>query len=176
MAEQIALDWLRSKGAADAPAYQEAFSAFVNRQSRFAFRVAYSVLRNTADAEDVGQEAFLKMYRAGTWRRAEDERAFLARSVWRLAIDRAKAARRRLPETASTEQTNDDGLRSTLHRLIESLPDELRHPIVLSTVDEMTSAQIATVLNIPEGTVRSRQSRARAILKTKAEAAMKTRS
>ncbi len=177
MPEQIALDWLIWKGGADATAYQDAFTDFVRRHSRFAFRVAYSVLRNTADAEDVGQEAFLKLYRARTWQQANDERAFLARTVWRLAVDRARSVRRPLPETPTAEPTvKDDDLRAMLHRLIESLPDEFRHPIVLSTVDEMTSAEISKVLDIPEGTVRSRLSRAREILKAKANVAMRTKS
>jgi len=54
-----------------------------------------------------------------------------------------------------------------IHRLIDALPEELRQPLVLSTLEEMTSAQIATVLGIPEGTVRTRIQRARMLLKQK---------
>jgi RNA polymerase sigma-70 factor (ECF subfamily) len=54
-----------------------------------------------------------------------------------------------------------------VHRLIDTLPEELRQPLVLSTLEEMTSAQIGTALGIPEGTVRTRIQRARILLKQK---------
>ena len=54
-----------------------------------------------------------------------------------------------------------------IHRLIDALPEELRQPLVLSTLEEMTSAQIGVVLGIPEGTVRTRIQRARLLLKQK---------
>jgi RNA polymerase sigma-70 factor, ECF subfamily len=52
-------------------------------------------------------------------------------------------------------------------RLIDTLPEELRQPLALSTVEEMTSGQIAVVMEIPEATVRGRLMRARQILKEK---------
>ena len=65
----------------------EAFESLVHRQSRFVFQVAYAMLRNSHDAEDVVQETFLSLYRSGAWRQIKDERAFLARATWRQAID-----------------------------------------------------------------------------------------
>src|SRR3982750_1180116 len=67
---------------------EDGFAALVMRQSRFVFGVAYSILRNPHDAEDVVQEVFLKLYRGGAWRNIVDERAFLARAAWRMAVDR----------------------------------------------------------------------------------------
>ena len=64
------------------------FTGLVERHSRVMFRVAFSLLRNAQDAEDAVQEAFLKLYRGEAWRRMEDEKAFLARTVWRVAMDR----------------------------------------------------------------------------------------
>ena len=52
-------------------------------------------------------------------------------------------------------------------RLVDALPEELRQPLALSTVEEMTSQQIAAVMQIPESTVRGRLMRARQILKEK---------
>src|SRR3954466_7245093 len=72
----------------DASACDDRFTALVMRQSRFVFGVAYSILRNPHDAEDVVQEVFLKLYRGGAWRNIVDERAFLARAAWRMAVDR----------------------------------------------------------------------------------------
>src|SRR5438067_2722357 len=77
--------------------WQDSFSALVERQSGFVFRVAYSVLRNHHDSDDVVQETFLKLYRTRKWEGMENERAFLARAAWRIAVDR-------LPKTRMAEQ------------------------------------------------------------------------
>ena len=60
-----------------------AFAALVDRHSRFLYRVAYGLLRHAEDAEDAVQETFFKLYRNDAWQAMEDERAFLARAVWR---------------------------------------------------------------------------------------------
>ena len=152
----------------------ENFAALVARQSRFVFRVAYSVLRNAQDAEDVVQDTFFKLHRSGAWQQMQDERAFLARAAWRLAVDRIPKARLvHQPEPApqpesvpSHEQSIiDRDLQATVHRLIDALPEELRQPLVLSAIDELTSREIGAVLGVPEGTVRTRLMRARQILR-----------
>ena len=50
------------------------FTSLVTRQSRFVFRIAYTILRNAHDAEDVVQETFLKLYRTGAWKNMQNER------------------------------------------------------------------------------------------------------
>ena len=154
----------------------EAFSALVHRQSQFVFRVVFSVVRNVQDAEDVVQETFLKIYRLGGWKDIRDERAFLARAAWRLAVRRIRPNRSEqvLAETADSTPNAEQSLMkedamAQLHRLLDALPLELRLPLALSTVDDMTSPQIAKVMGIPEGTVRTRLLRARAILRKKLE-------
>src|SRR5262245_40598960 len=64
------------------------FTELVRRHSLFVFRVAYSVVRNASDAEEVVQDTFLKIYRSDATDRMQNERAFLARTAWRIAIDR----------------------------------------------------------------------------------------
>jgi RNA polymerase sigma-70 factor (ECF subfamily) len=56
--------------------------------------------------------------------------------------------------------------------LIDALPEELRQPLALSTVEELNSQEIAQVMGIPEGTVRTRLMRARQVLKQKLSALM----
>jgi RNA polymerase sigma-70 factor (ECF subfamily) len=160
-----------------AGADHEAFQSFVERNLRFAFRVAYALLRNRSDAEDVVQDSFLRLYRKRAWRGLQDEHAFLARVVWRSARDRqrrpqyedsgveldAMPAIGRSPESTAVATA----ALASIHRLIDTLPKELRQPLVLAALEEMTSAQIAAVLGIPEGTVRNRIQRARALLKQK---------
>ena len=72
-----------------------AFAALVDRHARFLYRVALGLLRNSEDAEDAVQETFLKLYRNDAWLTMEDEKAFLARSVWRTGLDRLAHAEAR---------------------------------------------------------------------------------
>ena len=164
------------------------FTALVQRQSRFAFRVAYAVLLNSHDAEDAVQETFLKLYRNRGWVNAENERAFLARVAWRTAVD----LKRRVPPRSAPDADMDaDQLRSSqsdpeeavaaadehsrIHALIDSLAEELRVPLVLSAFEELNSREIAAIIGIPEGTVRTRLQRARQLLKQKLSSLRETR-
>ncbi|MDQ6759520.1 MAG: sigma-70 family RNA polymerase sigma factor [Acidobacteriota bacterium] len=145
----------------------------VQRQSRFVFRVAYSVLRNAHDSEDIVQETFLRIYRARRWDRMQNEKAFLARTAWRLAVDRVRCQRGSLVvDGPSTGQNPEQAVISaqwdaSVHRLIDSLPEDLRRPLALSSLEELNSREIADVMGIPEGTVRTRLMRARNMVKQK---------
>jgi RNA polymerase sigma-70 factor (ECF subfamily) len=157
----------------------DAFESLVRRQSGFIFRVAYAMLRNSHDAEDVVQETFLSLYRSGAWRKMKEERAFLARATFRQAIDRLRANPRQageepngLLELASQDEDPEQTLlhadnHAAIHRLVDALPEELRQPLALSTVQQLNSREIAVILDIPEGTVRTRLMRARQLLKQK---------
>lgn len=150
---------------------QDRFADLVARQSRFVFRVAYAVLRNVHDAEDAVQDLFLKLHRSGAWREMNDEHAFLARAAWRMAVDKLPSRRQgAIPELAAPSHERDviaSDLQATVHRLVDSLPEEFRQPLVLSAIEELTSRQIAEVMGIPDATVRSRIMRARQMLKEK---------
>ena len=156
---------------------EAAFQSFVERNMRFAFRVAWALLRNRSDADDVVQECFLRLYRKRAWGDVEDERAYLARVVWRMGRDRQRRPAREeggmeMDTMIATNHSPEAAALSSMgiariHRLIDALPEELRQPLVLSTLEEMTSAQIGVALGIPEGTVRTRIQRARLLLKQK---------
>jgi RNA polymerase sigma-70 factor (ECF subfamily) len=156
----------------------ERFEEMVGRQSRFMFQVAFGLLRNRQDAEDAVQEAFLKLYRGEAWLRIDNEKGFLARTVWRVALDRLPTAAQRTLDVSemelaasgeagiSPEQSAvDKDERAVLRRLINALPEDLRQPLVLSSIEEMTSREVAEAMGIPEGTVRTRVMRARAELR-----------
>jgi len=161
------------------------FTALVQRQSHFVFRVAYAVLLNSHDAEDAVQETFLKLYRNRGWQHISNERAFLARVAWRIAQDRRRSSQQpaalRLesgPDFAPAPEmpSPDPGPEQTLiladqhariHSMIDALPEELRVSLVLSANDDLNSREIGRVLGIPEGTVRTRLQRARQLLRQK---------
>ena len=142
------------------------FEARLVESSRLAFRVAYGVLRNREDAEDAAQEAFAKAYR--TFRQLRDRdrfRAWLVRMTWRLALDRLRARRRRVARELVFESdrrtTTDD---STLEReraerlwsAIDALPEKLRLVVVLAGIEGHDMKEVSALLEVPEGTVKSR--------------------
>jgi RNA polymerase sigma-70 factor, ECF subfamily len=118
--------------------------------------------------------SFLKLYRTGAWRGMEEEKAYLARVAWRMAVER-------LPKRDEVDEGEEivdggaspeaDAIRSAdearLRRLIASLPEELRQPLVLCALEEMNSREVGLVMGIPEGTVRTRLMRAKAELKAR---------
>jgi RNA polymerase sigma-70 factor (ECF subfamily) len=151
---------------------------FENRlrdSSRLAFNIAYGVLRNRADAEEVAQDAFTRAFRRFRQLRDRDRfRAWLTRMTWRLAIDRWRADRRRLARElattasawhASTEELAVARERSALvWKAIDRLPDRLRIVVVLSAIEGHDTREVARLLDIPEGTVKSRLFTARRTL------------
>jgi RNA polymerase sigma-70 factor (ECF subfamily) len=153
------------------------FDARLRETSTLAFRVAYSVLRHREDAEDVAQEAFAKAYRS--FRQLRDRtafRAWLVRTTWRLALDRQRANRRRtvretihvdrssLPPT-TTEEVATRERAAQLWQAIDVLPEKLRVVIVLAGIEGHGLREVACLLNLPEGTVKSRLFLARQRLK-----------
>jgi RNA polymerase sigma-70 factor (ECF subfamily) len=158
-----------------APQDEAEFTEFVQRQSRFVFRVAYAVLRHSHDAEDVAQEVFLKLYRNRAWMEMRNEQAFLARMTWRAALDwlpqRTEVAEASIELLSNAPTPEQNAIASDWHgkiyRLIDHLPEELRQPLALSTIQELSSSEISTILGIPEGTVRTRTMRARQLLREK---------
>ena len=131
-----------------------------------AFRVAYSVLRHREDAEDVAQESLAKAYRSfAQLRDRERFRAWLVRTTWRMALDRRRGDRRRLGReqveigsgSVSTEDVVVERERAALlWTAIDSLPEKLRLVTVLSGIEGHDTRDVASILGIPEGTVRSR--------------------
>ena len=142
--------------------------------STLAFRVAFSVLRQREDAEDVAQEAFAKAYRSFQQLRDRERfRAWLVRMTWRMALDRQRANRRRFaretPEGEFVEaglqtrrdQTTTDTLvarerAEQLWQAIDALPEKLRLVIVLAGIEGHDIREVATLLDVPDGTVKSR--------------------
>jgi RNA polymerase sigma-70 factor (ECF subfamily) len=156
----------------------ERVEQLVREHARLVFRIAYSVLRDHHDAEDATQETFVRVLR----RRADlasikEPRAWLARIAFRIALNRLKARRNHeldSPEVLVTlpaagtppeESVHCVEVAAMLETLIAALPADLRDVLRLSTVEELTSREIGTILAIPESSVRTRLHRARQLLK-----------
>ena len=165
------------------------FESLVMTHGRFVFNVAYAVLRNPQDAEDVAQETFFRAFRSGDLEKVERVRPWLGRIGWRLAINRVKQRAgiekkvqsedilRTLParETGADELLIREERTILLERLLCSLPRDLREAFVLLTVEEMTSHGAAEILGISESSVRDRVFRARKLMKEKLAALMEGR-
>lgn len=141
------------------------FEARLVESSTLAFRVAFSVLRQREDAEDVAQEAFAKAYR--NFRQLRDRarfRAWLVRMTFRMAIDRQRANRRRfvreqaieIGRVATGDTLVEQERAELLWRAIDELPEKLRLTIVLAGIQGHDIREVATLLEVPDGTVKSR--------------------
>jgi RNA polymerase sigma-70 factor (ECF subfamily) len=156
------------------PALEREFEARLQDSSRLAFRVAFSVLRQREDAEDVAQDAFLRAYRSfASIRDRERFRAWLVRTTFRLALDWMRGQRRRvrredaaaLEAATDAPSVEDDALRTEARARVEAalarLPEKLRLVMVLVAIEQQNLASVARLLELPEGTVKSRLHRAR---------------
>lgn len=166
--------------------------ALVDEHKRMVYRIAYSLLRNHHDAEDAAQETFLRVWRAAAkLPGVADRRAWIARVAWNVAVDRARAERKRtevgidsLAEGvlergragADAEQIAAGAeVGRLLETLIAALPAKMRDVLVLSTVKELEHPQIAAVLGISEAQVRMRLFQARQVLREKLARLLKPR-
>jgi len=156
-----------------------ALAALVSQYAGALYRVAYSVLRNPADAEDSVQEAFLRVLRhRDTLGEVRDQRVWLIRIVWNIVLDRKRRAKTR-PETDDVAELARvlpcDGLSAEelaaaaqhhAHVLgcVEKLPAKERQVLQLSAFEELNTVEIAQVLGITESSVRSRLFRARNLM------------
>ena len=152
------------------------FERLLVESSSLAFRVAYGVLRQREDAEDVAQDACLKAHRHFRRLRERDRfRSWLVRITWRLALDRQRANRRRFNrDTEHARQTTTTTSCDTaifteraerLWKAIDGLPEKLRLPIVLAGIEGHDIREVARLLRLPEGTVKSRLYHARERMK-----------
>jgi len=154
---------------------QREFETRLVECSRLAFRVAYGVLRHRQDAEDVAQDAFAKAYRSFRQLRDRDRfRAWLVRMTWRMAIDLRRSQKRRVareeraeqPQATAAGDSLEAGERAAaLWSAIDDLSEKLRIVIVLSGIQGHDIREVAALLELPEGTVKSRLFAARRQLK-----------
>jgi RNA polymerase sigma-70 factor (ECF subfamily) len=160
-------------------AEEETLAALVSQYSGTLYRVAFSVLRNTADAEDAVQEAFLRVLRhRDTLHELRDQRVWLIRIVWNIVLDRKRRAKTRpetddvadlarvLPAGGLSAEQIASAAQHHAHVLacVDRLPAKERQVLMLSAFEELSSVEIATILGTTESSVRSRLFRARNLM------------
>ena len=166
--------------------------ALVADYTGMVFRIAFSILRNHHNAEDATQECFLRVVKFKKLHKVRNVKTWLARVAWTAALDKRRSAREmasldeetlgvtlleslRDAAPAADDRMAGRQMQELLERLIAGLPEDLRYPLELSTVQELNSAEIAEVMEIPEASVRTRLFRARKQLKEKLAALLETK-
>jgi RNA polymerase sigma-70 factor (ECF subfamily) len=156
-----------------------AYDYLVSKYSRRVVSIAWGVVRNAADAEDLAQEAFVKAFETiGRFKSGEPFGPWIYRIVTNLALDVMKHRKRfrheEITDAAPAERRDRadlpaiaSELAKRIDRSIESLPEMQRIVARLYLVDEFGHAEIAKMTGLSEGTVRSHLSLARGKLKEK---------
>ena len=154
---------------------EQTLAALVDQYASTLYRVAFSVLRNTADAEDAVQETFLRVLRhRDSLHEVRDQRVWLIRIVWNIVLDRKRRAKTRpetddiadlarvLPADGLSAEQRTAAAQHHAHVLacVDQLPAKEREVLALSAFEELSSVEIAGVLGITESSVRSRLFRA----------------
>jgi len=174
----LVADWLDGE--------ERAFEQLVRRHEGRVFRLLYRMLGSREEAEDACQETFLSLHRHGRrFRREARFSTFLYRVAANAALNRRRSlgrARARRQELAQRQATGahlpvaprdpEDAARGAeiqarVQDALQTLPDELRTAVVLYDLEGQSYKEIAAILEIPEGTVKSRIHRARHGLRDK---------
>ena len=154
----------------------EAFTEITGRHFDPVYRVAWRVLGGPADAEDVTQEAFIKLWQSpATLRDGKAIRSWLMRVATNLAIDRMRRKQPLIVE--EVPDIADDGIQAdgalarsqiagNIDAAIAGLPDRQRIALVMTYFEHMSNQQTAEVLNLSVDAVESLLSRARRNLKS----------
>jgi RNA polymerase sigma-70 factor (ECF subfamily) len=153
---------------------QEAFRQIVERYQGAVYNLAYRMLGDPEEAEDAAQEIFVRLYRQ--LGRYDPERKF---STWTLAIatnyciDQLRRRRMQLVPLeniipwARARDAGPEGealsreSRDEVQRLLKQLPEKYRAPLVLRYWEDLSCAEIAEILGVPEGTIKTQIHRAR---------------
>jgi RNA polymerase sigma-70 factor (ECF subfamily) len=165
-----------------------AFELLMRRHNRRLYRLARSMLRVDADAEDALQDAYLAAYQSlGAFRGEASLATWLSRVVANQCLARLRRQQRRdnivpmvamggadeqeVPAMPADDKDTPDRalvraeLRAVLERKLDELPEAFRTVFMLRSVEELSVEETARALDLPEATVRSRHFRARSMLR-----------
>jgi len=158
------------------PGNGDPFRDYVTSRSGALLRMAFLLTRNRADAEDLVQAALAKTYQA--WDRIEDHGAvdgYVRRAIVNTHISWWRRRRVEeyptddIPDLPAADHAGDSEMQDTLRRAIDRLPERMRAAVLLRYYEDMSEAEIAAVLGVSLGTVKSTVSRAVAKLRIDAD-------
>lgn len=152
----------------------DAFRRLVERHQAAVARTVFGMLGAGDDADDVGQETFVRFHQAlDTFRGDSSVRTYLVRIAMSCALNALRSQRRRelrfVRDDVAMESAadpgaiipiGDDGQAARIRDALDRLSAEHRAVVVLRLLDERSTRETAEILQIPEGTVLSRLSRA----------------
>ena len=154
-----------------------AFEVLVKKYEKMIYNLALTKLRNKENAQDIAQECFLRAYKMLRSYRTESAfSTWIYRICQNLIYDHYRKEKKlttvEFPEAEIEDENGDPSDRlirsekiKKIREIIDSLPDDLREIIVLRDLNDISYADIAEMLDIEMGTVKSRLSRAREKLK-----------
>ncbi len=156
---------------------REEFHSVVQANQAMVFSLAYHLLHDRAAAEELAQDVFLSFYRSLDRIASQEHAVFWLRKVtMQRAIDESRRRKRRpvvaleeVPEPGMRTPPEDALLGDLLRRLVQSLPEAPRAVMVLRYQEELEPSEIAQVLGMPLGTVKSHLQRSLALLRGKLE-------
>lgn len=158
----------------------ETFSSIVEQYTNYAYNIAYRMMNNPADADDVVQDAFLSAYRARDRFRGDAQvTTWLYRIVVNAALQKIRKERKPQRMAAANvedveivdwspgpeSQTLNDELREKLEEAIAELPEDLRTAVVLRDVQQLTTEEAASTVGISVPAFKARLHRGRVILR-----------
>jgi RNA polymerase sigma-70 factor, ECF subfamily len=149
------------------------YELLMRRHNRRLYRAIRAVLRNDAETEDVMQDAYVNAFtHLSSFRSEAKFSTWLTRIALHEAFARVRKGRRwaeeedemEAKEPSPEQAASDRELGQVLERAIDALPESFRTVFVLRAVEEMSTAETAEALDIPDDTVKTRLHRARALL------------
>lgn len=148
---------------------ESAYKELIDRHRTRLIRTASNILRDPIEAEDVAQEAFLKAYRELC--RLREDRAFASfiyRICVRLCVDRLRLRRAEPSPLEPSEQAQNGSIENKvlIEKLLAQLPPDLKTTLILREVEQLSYEEVAVVMKVPVGTVRSRLHTARERFRT----------
>ncbi|MCE5300840.1 MAG: RNA polymerase sigma factor [Spirochaetia bacterium] len=148
---------------------EERFEKLYRENARYVYNVALGILRNKAEAEDVMQNVFIKLFETyGSFRGESSIRTYLYRMAVNRSIDLIRVRSNRsskLEQIELPQNTVNNQAKAELDSLMSRLPVELRTPILLSEIAGFSYKEISAILQLNIGTVKSRINRGMTRLK-----------
>jgi len=153
------------------------WEAVARDHGRFLYNVAYRLTGNNDDAQDLVQEALLRVRKGLERYEPGSLEGWLARIVTNVFLDEMRRRKRRptdalpedpgrvLPPAPAADEVST-GLSDEIQQALGSIPEEFRVPVVLCDVGDLSYEQIAETTGVPIGTVRSRIHRGRRMLRS----------